>query len=290
MLFSMTGYANKTIQLSNFSLQIDIKSVNHRHFDLTIKSPEEFKNYEQYIRETIAKKIVRGKIELRINLKESTNSTAKINLNHEIFTQYQNLELFMLEKNPQARPLSIAEIFQLPGVLNQNTYPVEEIQQILIAEIPQLITELNLSQSREGEKLSEIINDKLVLIKKLIDIAKLELPNLIQAYQIKLRTKLQEALDDATLNEQRLQQEFAYFCQKIDVTEEIERLNTHVAEFINLLKHGGAIGKKLDFITQEMHREANTFGAKSVALETSKISIELKVLIEQIREQVQNIM
>ncbi len=290
MLFSMTGYANKTIQLSNFSLQIDIKSVNHRYFDLTIKSPEEFKTHEQYIREIIAKKIVRGKMELRIHLKESANSTTTINLNHEIFAQYQNLERSMLEQNPQARPLSIAEILRLPSVLNQNTYPVEEIQQILIAEIPQLITELNLSQSREGEKLSEIINEKLVQIKKLIDIAKLELPNLIQAYQIKLRTKLQEALGDATLNEQRLQQEFAYFCQKIDVIEEIERLNAHVAEFIDLLKHGGAIGKKLDFISQEMHREANTFGAKSVALETSKISIELKVLIEQIREQIQNIM
>ena len=286
----MTGYASKTLQLSNFSLQIDIKSVNHRFFDLNIKSPDELKNIEQLLREIITKKIARGKLDLRINIKESTNSTPKLNFNQEAFTQYDKLAKIITQQIPHAKELSIAEIFHLPRVLSQDTYPVEEMQQTLINELPALITNLTTSQKREGEKLSDIIKEKLILIKKLIETAKIELPKLTQSYQTKLRIKLQEVLNDNILSEQRLQQEFAYFCQKIDVTEEIERLNIHVNEFTTLLEHGGTIGKKLDFISQEMHREANTFGAKSVALETTQLSIELKVLIEQIREQVQNIM
>ena len=221
MILSMTGYASKTLQLSNFSLQIDIKSVNHRFFDLNIKSPDELKNIEQLLREIITKKIARGKLDLRINIKESTNSTPKLNFNQEAFTQYDKLAKIITQQIPHAKELSIAEIFHLPRVLSQDTYPVEEMQQTLINELPALITNLTTSQKREGEKLSDIIKEKLILIKKLIETAKIELPKLTQSYQTKLRIKLQEVLNDNILSEQRLQQEFAYFCQKIDVTEEI---------------------------------------------------------------------
>ncbi len=149
----MTGFASKTLQLSNFSLQIDIKSVNHRFFDLSIKSPEELRNIEQQIRELISKNITRGKLDLRINIKESTNSTPKLNFNNEIFTQYDDLAKLIRKQSPHSKELSIAEIFNLPRVLNQDTFPVSEIQTILVAEIPNLITDLISSQHREGEKL-----------------------------------------------------------------------------------------------------------------------------------------
>ena len=290
MIYSMTGLTNKSLQLSNFSIQIDIKSVNHRFFELNIKSPEEFKNIEQQIRDLVIQKVSRGKLDIRINIKESQNSTPKLNFNQDVFNQYDNLAKTIMKQIPQAKPLSVADIFNLPRVLSQDTYHVDELQTLLLNEIPNLLLEFTTSQIREGDKLSLIINKKLIIIKNLFAIAKKKLPELIYGYQFKLRTKLQEVLDDSLLSEQRLQQEFAYFCQKVDVTEEIDRLDIHVNEFMTLLKQGGTIGKKLDFISQEMHREANTFGAKSVALETTKLSIELKVIIEQIREQVQNIM
>jgi len=191
---------------------------------------------------------------------------------------------------PQAKLENLADILHLPGILHHQTVDSTAIQNILLTEIERLTDELILSQQAEGEKLRLILTDKLDKVEAITKEAQKIIPGILTSYRDKLKQKLFDSLGEAMNNEQRFSQEFAYYCQKIDVNEELDRLNAHTEEFKKLLSTGGIIGKKIDFITQEMHREANTFGSKASALETSRQAVELKVIIEQIREQIQNIM
>jgi uncharacterized protein (TIGR00255 family) len=288
MIYSMTGYANKLCQINGTTLQIDIRSVNQRFFDLTIKCPEEFKILEHALREKITSFITRGKIDLRIYYQEAEAGQAE--LNTKTLQQYINIVEQIQGFLPQIKLDSISDIINLPGILSYKALDIESIRTELLDEIGQLTQDLQASQQIEGIKLAAILTDKISQIDNLVANAQKLMPQIRSNYQERLRQKLFDSLGEAINNEQRFQQEFAYFCQKIDVDEELSRLSSHIKAFRDLLSTGGAIGKKIEFITQEMHREANTYGAKSVALETSKDAMELKILIEQIREQIQNLM
>ncbi len=288
MIYSMTGYANKVFQIGTTTLQVDIRSVNQRFLDLTIKCPEEFKVLEHEIREKITAIVRRGKIDLRIHYHE--HDTDKTQLNVDVLKHYLSLADQIKGFLPQANLENIGQILSLPGMLNVKTLDIESIKGDFLTQISILTSELQESQLIEGYKLADILLDKVNQIEKIVETAIALMPSLRQNYQKRLKQKLLDVVADAVDNEQRFSQEFAYFCQKIDVDEELSRLNSHTKAFRDLLIKGGTIGKKLDFLTQEMHREANTFGAKSAALETTTHAIELKVLIEQIKEQIQNIM
>lgn len=288
MIYSMTGYANKVFQIGTTTLQIDIRSVNQRFLDLTIKCPEELKVLEHDIREKITAIISRGKIDLRIHYHE--HDTNKTELNIDALKHYISLAKEINQFLPGAKFENVSQIITLPGILNSKTLDIESIKNDFLTEISSLTSQLQASQVIEGNKLANILLDKVNQIEKIVTGALNLMPAIRQNYQDRLKQKLTDALADVINNEQRFLQEFAYFCQKIDVDEELSRLSSHVKAFRDILSKGGAIGKKLDFMTQEMHREANTFGAKSAALETTSQSLELKVLIEQIKEQVQNIM
>lgn len=288
MIYSMTGYANKVFQIGTTTLQIDIRSVNQRFLDLNIKCPEEFKTIEHEIREKITSVITRGKVDLRIHYHE--HDTNKTELNIGALKHYINLTEQIKNFVPHAKLENISQIITLPGILSVKTLDLESIKDDLLGEVKTLVTELQGSQFLEGKNLSEVLLDKINQIETIITNASHLMPSIRQNYQNKLKQKLLDTLAEAVNNEQRFLQEFAYFCQKIDIDEELSRLSSHTKAFRDLLAKGGTIGKRLDFLTQEMHREANTFGAKSAALETTTQAIELKVLIEQIKEQVQNIM
>lgn len=288
MIYSMTGYANQVFQIGTTTLQIDIRSVNQRFLDLNIKCPEEFKTLEHDIREKITSVISRGKIDLRIHYHEHDTNNTELNL--DVLRHYINLADKIKEFIPDAKLDNISEIVGLPGILSVKTLDLEAIKEDLLVAVKTLVTELQQSQLLEGQKLSEILLDKINQIDGIVTNAMTLIPSIRQSYQDKLKQKLFDTLAESATNEPRFLQEFAYFCQKIDVDEELSRLYSHIKAFRGLLSIGGAVGKKLDFMTQEMHREANTFGAKSAALETTAHAIELKVLIEQIKEQVQNIM
>jgi uncharacterized protein (TIGR00255 family) len=289
MIYSMTGYANRTIQVDNTLLQIDVRSVNHRFFELSVKCPDELRSLEQLIREKINHKINRGKIDLRIFHNDTNNGTLKTQLNKNILEHYISISSQIQQYLPQAKLESICNILHLPGILQHDTLDIATVEKLLVSEIEKLADELVISQQSEGEKLQSILLDKLNQIESIVIQALALMPKIKEVYRDKLKVKLFEALGEAMNNEQRFSQEFAFFCQKIDVDEELTRLQAHIKQFRDLLKTGGLIGKKIDFVTQEMHREANTFGAKSAALETSNQAVELKVLVEQIREQIQNI-
>lgn len=288
MIYSMTGYANRTTQIKNLTFEIDIRSVNQKFCDLTIKCPEDIRKIEKSLREVIVSKIPRGKIDLRIHYKHDQYNNAKLNTN--LLTHYLTIANQIKQFIPTATLNNISDLINLPNMLIIETPDENLIETNLLTEVSILLDELLNSQQSEGAKLFTIMQEKIERIAQIIEEAKALMPQVKQNYHDKLKQKLYEILDESASNEQRFHQEFAYFCQKIDVDEELSRLSGHCTRFKELLHSGGMIGKKIDFLSQEMHREANTFGAKSNSLNTSDLAIELKVLIDQIREQVQNIM
>lgn len=289
MIYSMTGFAAKTIQINSLLLQMELKSVNHRFVDITIKSNEEFRPLENTIRTTLNDEITRGKIDFKCFIKDTPDQKQLI-LNEQLLNQYLGLaqKINTLSNNPAA--ISAIELLALPGIFQQQNIDLDAVQNDLIAALKELLTEYKATQAAEGTKLFNLISDRLHAISQIIQEAIPLLDNAISEYKERLKQRLLEAIGESNVSDTRLQQEFAFFCQKVDVHEEMDRLSAHVAEFTKLLNKGGAIGKRLDFICQEMHREANTFGSKSISIQTTQKSVDLKVLIEQIREQVQNIM
>ena len=290
MIYSMTGYASSNLQINSISLQLELKSVNHRFIDISIKTNDEFKALENIVRTTLSEQIARGKIDFKCFIKESPQQSKKLILKNELLNQYiQMIEQINLQtKNPA--PISATEILALPGIFQQPDIDVEALQAELLNAISSLIVSYKATQASEGEKLRQVIQQRLNEIQKIIEDTVPQLKLITTEYKEKLKQRLTEALDESNLSDTRLQQEFAFFCQKIDIQEELDRLGAHVKEFNKLITKGGAIGKRLDFICQEMNREANTFGSKSIAVEITQKAVDLKVLIEQIREQVQNIM
>ncbi|RTL13253.1 MAG: YicC family protein [Neisseriaceae bacterium] len=290
MIYSMTGYAANQIQINSATIQLEIKSVNHRFLDITIKSAEEFKSLENQLRTLMAQYINRGKIDIKLFLKDNQSQNNTLELNHELLQKYLNLMTQIEKYGISQAPLTIPQILSIPGILSQTQFTTDEIQEPLLTEFSVLLSKFVQTQSIEGEKLQQLLSSRLTQIAEVVTQIKPLLGKVTAEYQTKLKQRLAEFMRESEINDARLQQELAFFCQKMDVSEELDRLQAHVNEFNALLNKGGQIGKRLDFICQEMHREANTFGSKSVAIETTQKAVDLKVLIEQIREQVQNIM
>lgn len=290
MIYSMTGYAANQIQINSATIQLEIKSVNHRFLDITIKSAEEFKSLENQLRTLMAQYINRGKIDIKLFLKDNQSQNNTLELNHELLQKYLNLMTQIEKYGISQAPLTIPQILSIPGILSQTQFTTDEIQEPLLTEFSVLLSKFVQTQSIEGEKLQQLLSSRLTQIAEIVTQIKPLLGKITAEYQTKLKQRLAEFMRESEINDARLQQELAFFCQKMDVSEELDRLQAHVNEFNALLNKGGQIGKRLDFICQEMHREANTFGSKSVAIETTQKAVDLKVLIEQIREQVQNIM
>ncbi len=290
MIYSMTGYAAKPIQINSSLIQLEIKSVNHRFLDITIKSADEFKPLENLMRNLISSQISRGKIDIKCFFKDNKELNQELHLNQELLKEYLALINQINQLNEFPAPVSAAQIIAMPGIIKQQNLNLEEIQEPILQGFTDLLQEFKLTQEAEGNKLLDILTARLTQIQEIIFNIHPLLAQITHDYREKLKLRLSEVLGESEINDSRLQQEFAFFCQKMDVNEEIDRLGAHVSEFKQLLTKGGAIGKRLDFICQEMHREANTFGSKSVSIETTQKAVDLKVLIEQIREQIQNIM
>jgi uncharacterized protein (TIGR00255 family) len=226
-------------------------------------------------------------VEVRVGLLAPTGEPAGAELNQQLLQQLARLSSAVLQQFPQSRPLSVADILRWPGVLATRDVAIETLEGTLRAALEQALADLGDARRREGEKLAAIILDRVAQMQSLIWDVKPLLPRLMQSYREKLSARLREAMQ--TVDEARIHEELALFAQKIDVDEELERLGAHLQEVRRVLAAGGAVGKRLDFLMQELNREANTLGSKSVSTETSRVAMSLKVLIEQMREQIQNI-
>lgn len=287
MIYSMTGFAAVNRELPQGALHLELRAVNHRYLEIAFRMDEIFRPAEPAMREAIGNRLKRGKVECRLNFTPSAGSHKPLSINATLAQQLVQLGQTVQELSPQSAPLSVADILRWPGIMEAEGVPQETLQEAAVALVQEALDDFAATRGREGEKLKDMILERAAQMETLVAEAAPHLPRLRTAYQEKLTTRFREAA--ASLDEDRIRQEMALFAQKIDIDEEISRLQAHLQEVKRILNQGGAAGKRLDFMMQELNREANTLGSKSVATETSRLSMELKVLIEQMREQIQNI-
>lgn len=287
MTASMTGFAARSLNLEHTSVSIDLRSVNQRYLELHFRLADEFRPLEPQLRELISQRLARGKVECRIGLTPLPAGLQDNGLNPAILERLAHWQSDVQAHLPDSLPLSVNDILRWPGAVQTASLSPETLNSATLAEVKTALDELVESRQREGGKLKQHIFDRLGSAEAQVDSLRPLLPALVAAQRDKLAERLRDALGEA--GHERLAQEIALAAQKADIDEELSRLAAHFGEVRRVLNQGGAVGKRLDFLMQELHREANTLGAKSVAVETSRVSLELKVLIEQIREQVQNI-
>jgi uncharacterized protein (TIGR00255 family) len=287
MILSMTGYASQEYNTSGGVLLLELRSVNHRYLELQLKLDDNLRVFEATVREQIQAKLGRGKVDCRLSLVRSNAMEAAPVLNHSVLQKIAESAKTAAQYFPHTQPVNMLEILQMPGVMATVALDTDALENDLKTVLNKVLQDLIEAKAREGEKLKIIILARLQEIELLVAKVKPMMPVLVKQYQEKLTAKLLEA--HASNDDERVRQEIVIFAQRIDVDEELVRLTSHIEEVKRILNANAAAGKRLDFLMQEMNREANTLGSKSVAIETSQISMELKVLIEQMREQIQNI-
>ena len=287
MIHSMTGYASTTRELATAALSVEIRSVNHRYLDLQFRLPDDLRALESGLRELATARLQRGKVECRISLNALPNAAAPADLNNEALKQLRVLCEKLRGAWPSVPGLTAAEILRWPGVLSVHEVSVEELRADCYEALQAVLEDFADSRAREGEKLKAILLERIASMEERIATVAPRMPEIIAAHKEKLSAKLREAM--AVNDDERIRQELALFANRVDVDEELTRLNTHLAELKRILAKGGAVGKRLDFMMQELNREANTLGSKSVDVEVTRVSLDLKLLIEQMREQIQNI-
>ena len=287
MILSMTGFAAVAADLPGCSLAVELRSVNHRYLDLQLRLPDELRALEPAIRDMLAAELKRGKIDCRIGLSRTTPGASTLAVDGERVAQLRDAAAEILRHAPGSAPLSTVEILRWPGVLTEPSVDSGTLAEQTLSLVQRSLADLGAARSREGAKLREMLEKNCRGIELQLERVTPRVPAIHDAYVEKLGARLREAGLDPDAD--RLRQELALFAAKTDVAEEISRLQTHVAEVRRVLAAGGSSGKRLDFLMQELNREANTLGSKSVDAELSQAALELKVLIEQMREQVQNI-
>jgi len=286
MIKSMTGFAAVSGEVPGGRFALELKSVNHRYLEFQTRMPEDLRSHEPQMRELVAAVLTRGKVDCRVTFATvaTRESFAPNPEAMEVLAETQRQILAKFD----ATPLSVWEIMHAPGVMSAEAMGTDAAKEALLALLRKAIEELNATRAREGEKLAAMISERLDRIEVLVKQITPFIPGLVTAYQEKLAQKITDAMAGAA-NDERIKQEVVLFASRIDVAEELNRLTAHISEVRRVLKSGGAVGKRLDFLMQELNRESNTLGSKSVSTDTTNVSIELKVLIEQMREQIQNI-
>ncbi|MBI3937278.1 MAG: YicC family protein [Betaproteobacteria bacterium] len=287
MIYSMTGFASAAREIACGALNLELRTVNHRYLDIQLRLPEELRTFEPGMREALAARIGRGKVECRVGFARLPAAASAAELNVELLRQLVALDARVRAALPDSPGLGVADILRWPGMLGAETLPLEELRGACHELLLTALAELTAARAREGEKLKAMLLERVAKMEQLIAGVAPRMPRILAAFQEKLAARLKEALAEG--EDERVRQEVVLFANKIDVDEELTRLTTHLAELRRILADGGAVGKRLDFLMQELNREANTLGSKSVDIELTQVSMDLKLLIEQMREQIQNI-
>ena len=287
MICSMTGYAVKTRDIERGSLQLELKSVNSRYLDFHFRITEELRSLEMPLREMLSARLSRGKVECRLTFNAAAARGEQLQLNTDLLGSLKSLSDRVRQEMPEAGPLSVNDVLRWPGMFGDQSVDFAALSPVILALAREAIDDFTATRGREGEKLAAMIVDRVNAMREIVRQVAPRIPEAQQLFTDKLRQRLQEALGNAS--DDRILQEVAVFATRIDVAEEISRLSTHLDEVERVLKQGGASGKRLDFLMQELNREANTLGSKAADPRTTKAAVELKVRIEQMREQVQNL-
>jgi len=294
---SMTGFAGTTVATPIGQATIEIRAVNSRFLDLTLKIADDLRNFEPQIRERIGARLARGKVECRLSVQRAA-SAESTRLNQAAVAGLRRLGDEVRQALPQAAPLSVAAVLGWPGVLETPPLDADGLRASLLAALDDVLDRLQDSRAREGASIADALRGRCDGIGAIVEQLRRRLPELRAAVERKLAERLEQALGAplaaaAALTREevseRIRQEVTLYGLRADVDEELSRLATHVAEVRRVIDAGGAVGRRLDFLMQELNREANTLGSKATAIDLAQSAIELKLLIEQMREQIQNL-
>ena len=293
----MTGYASDTILVGDFSLDAEIKSVNSKSFDLKIYLPEYMTFMENDIRQLVSKQIARGSIVLKIKAKQNDEASSNFTLNNEVLNtaidEIKTIEQKCDEKNIQFSPLTVLDFFSVKGVWEENKISqidTVELKSVMLDKLPELIKKFIETRRIEGQGLQAILVEKLSSIMEFIKEIDKILPDRSRHLKKNFKTALDKIINEQNqVDENRLEQEIALLVIKQDIQEELDRLKVHIVSMQDLVNSSNVVGKKLDFLSQELNREVNTICSKSQYSDLTKLGIEMKTLVDQFREQVQNV-
>ena len=287
---SMTGYGKSSLDINSREYQVEIKTVNHKYIDINIKIPKVISYLEDEIRKLVTSQIKRGKIDISITFDNYSNEGHDIKINYELAKMYiESFKKLAKEENISSN-IDITEISKLPDVLTiKSNIDENEIQKELLEVVNNALKQVLLMREKEGNRILEDILDKILQINTRIEEIFSLSTGLIDEYVVKLETRIKEILRTEDIDKSRLMQEVVIYADKCSVEEEVTRMKSHIMQFKDILKQNNPIGKKLDFLLQEMNRETNTIGSKANNLEITNRVIDIKTILEDIREQIQNI-
>lgn len=294
---SMTGYFAADGMTPAGTVTVECRSVNSRFLDLTLRLDDTLRFAEPAIRERLQKRLTRGKVEVRMSL-SADESALPAQINESALKRLLELQSAVLRHSPEAAELSVSEILEMPGIAHTAQTDKDELLQAVLAVLDKTLDGFIAAREREGAALAKVINSYMDKMTSVVEEVRAAIPQILTQLQAKLAARLEDALSQ-TLTQQgtltkeeiteRIRQEVTLYAMRMDVDEEMNRLTTHIAEVRRLLAAGGAVGRKLDFMAQEMNREANTLGSKAAAIEMTQASLSLKITIDQMREQIQNL-
>lgn len=291
MVRSMTGFGRHEITKDGFSISAELRSVNHRYLDQTIRLPKKLNYIEGDIRNRIKERIKRGKLEIYISFENRDSGDCEIRFNESAASAYIQSFIEMSEKFDIKNDVTVSTLATLPDVYEYRDNELDEelIRDMTLDALDGAIDAFITSREREGENLKKDLLEKLSDMERIVAFIEERSPQIIEEYQNRLREKVNELLSDNTIDDSRIAAEVVLYADKICVDEEIVRLKSHIAEARRELDDSDEVGRKLDFIAQEMNRESNTILSKSTDVKIADCGIELKTLIEKIREQIQNL-
>lgn len=284
---SMTAYGGAEASTVIGQLRLEMRTVNHRFLEISTRLPEELRALEPQMRERIGQRLSRGKLDLSARLRSDPDRPSTLSVNHALLDQLTSLVGELTRRHADLRAGYATDLLSWPGLIVSGEYDAEELAKQVHAVVDKALDALEAAREREGRRLAEIMLERVTALQGLRAAAIELLPAIRQALREKLQAKLADIA--ATVDPQRMEQEIVFALQKMDVDEELDRLGVHLDEMARTLGRHEPVGRRLDFLTQELHREANTFGSKSTDARTSQLAVDMKVLIEQIREQVQNL-
>jgi uncharacterized protein (TIGR00255 family) len=287
MLNSMTGFARQAAESPLGTLTWELRTVNHRYLDVQFRLPEELRPSETDLRQQVSASLKRGKIECSLHFRRAISDSAELKINHELVQQLRTKLDELSEMLHESRAIDPVDVLRWPGVVSEteiDTGPLHEEASKLLG---QTLDALARMRASEGERIARMIESRCADIMKISSAVRKRMPEVLAV----VRTRQQERIDklDIEADPARLETELALIAQKLDVDEELDRLDSHISEIREVMASDEPVGRRLDFLMQELNREANTLGSKSADTETTKAAVELKVLIEQMREQIQNV-
>ena len=283
---SMTAFARNTVDFSWGSITCELRSVNHRFLEAGFRMPETLRQVEMSLREIARKKLTRGKVDISLQV-ALNNDVATVHIDMTLAGRTIEIAQTLASELLNPAPISPLDIMRWPGVLTEQSVETENLHGAAIKTFTEAVDQLLEGRQREGDKLAEMIEERLCGIETQVAIVRENLPSILDHQRVRLNEKLENLR--AQVDSDRLEQEMVIIANRADVDEELDRLAAHISEIRRVLKSQEAIGRRLDFLMQELNREANTLGSKSIAGVTTQASVELKVLIEQMREQIQNL-